>query len=176
MAKTVKTLPRWLKIENDKFYLSSEKTADFFGVSIRTLLNWDEKAAGSLKNSYGFWDLKAIMEWRSDGKVSDASRKAKAEADLKEEQALAKKFENEVERGQYMAKAEIENEWARRVVEIKASLLALTRKIAAGFSDPNIRIDVEKKIGDEIYIMLEQYSREGQYTPSTKKKRAKRVS
>lgn len=174
MAKALKTLPKWLKVEGDNFYLSSEKTAEFFDISMRTLLNWDEKADGTLKKEYGFWDIKAIMLWRAgEAGTSDLARKLKAEADLKEEQAIAKKFENEVEQGLYMAKADIENEWSRRVVEIKTSLLSLARKIAGCFSDTDIRIEVEKKIGEEVYNMLEQYSRVGQYTPRIKQTKNK---
>jgi hypothetical protein len=169
--KPKESVPRWLWIDNEKFYLNSEKTAEFFNVSARTLLNWDEKSGGALKNSTGWWDIKAIMEWRNgEGEESDFARKLRAEADLKEEQVKEKKLENEILIGEYYKKFEVEQEWAMRIIEIKNSLLALSKKIGSEISDPGIRIEVEKMVAEEVYNYLDQYARTGKYTPKPKKR------
>lgn len=159
-------VPRWLWVDGEKWYLSSEKTAEFFGVSNRTLLNWDNASGGTLKKDTGWWDVQAIVRWQLDHEKSDAARKLKSEADLKTEQATKARIENEESKGKLIPKADVENEWARRIVELKNSLQALGRKIAGRISDPDTRIEVEKLISDEVYEMLSQYSREGVYTPN----------
>ena len=172
--KTTKPAVRWLRIENDKVYLNSEKTAEFFDVSDRTIRDWDDKAGGFLKLARGWWDIKAIMEWRSGtNEESDAARKLRAEADLKEEQAAKAKREREILEGQYMAVEEIHTEWARRISEVKSGLLAMAKKIAGQFSDSDMRIEIEKITSDEVYDLLDQYSRDGKYTPTKKKGRRK---
>jgi len=173
--KPTKAPVRWLRIENDKFYLNSEKTAEFFDVTDRTIRDWDDKAGGILKLTRGWWDIKAIMEWRSGANSeSDVARKLRAEADLKEEQAAKAKREREILEGQYLPVEEMSSEWARRLVEVKSGLLAMSRKIASQFSDPDIRIEVEKIASDEVYDLLDQYSRDGKYTPYKQRKGRKK--
>ncbi len=173
--KIKETVPRWLWVEGEKFYLNSEKTAEFFSVSERTLLNWNEKSGGALKKDTGWWDTQAIMEWLSkESSGSDAARKLKAEADLKEEQVAAKRLENAIERGEYLKKSEVSQEWATRIIELKNSLLALAKLIGSLMTDPNLRIWVERVITEKVYEFLEQYSRTGKYTPKQTTKRGRK--
>lgn len=174
MSKTKNDIPRWVRTEEGKIYLNTEKTAEFFGVSDHTIRDWDGKAGGNLKLNRGWWDIKAIMEWRSGANdESDLARKLRAEADLKEEQAAKAKREREILEGQYIAAEEVHSEWARRISEVKSGLLAMAKKIAGQFSDPDLRIEIEKITSDEVYDLLDQYSREGKYTPTKRKGRRK---
>ncbi len=176
MPKVKHDIPRWVRVINDKILLNTEKTAEFFGVTDHTIRDWDAKAGGILKIERGWWDIKAIMEWRSGAnEESDAARKLRAEADLKEEQAAKARREREILEGQYMAVEEIHTEWARRISEVKSGLLAMAKKIAGQFSDPDLRIEIEKIVSDEVYDLLEQYSRDGKYTPTKKKGRKRKM-
>jgi hypothetical protein len=38
--------------------------------------------------------------------------------------------------------------------------------------DPDVRLEVERVITDEVYELLEQYARDGVYTPKAIKKKA----
>jgi len=171
MAKTVSNKPRWLKIDGEKFYLNSEKTAEFFDVSPRTLLNWEEQ--GAPKESTGWWDLKAVLEWREargEGN-QDSARKLKAEADRLEEQVYKLRLENEIKLSNYMPKADLEEEWSRRVTEVNLGLRIVPKKLAGEISDPDIAIVIEQRATELIYEILEQYARDGAYTPKPKSKK-----
>jgi len=168
-------LPRWLKIEGERALLNSGKTADFFGVTVKTLAQWAKE--GCPKHSRGWWDPKEILAWRGEATDEDTkeamsvlARKLKAEADYKEARAEAAIRQNEILEGQYMPREEIETQWANRVIELKAGLLALGRKIAGQIADVEVRLEVERVINDEVYELLEQYARDGVYTPRATKK------
>jgi hypothetical protein len=174
VEKSAGKIPRWLWLDGDKFYLNSEKTAEFFGVSTRTLINWNDQSGGALKKDTGWWDIQAIMVWRTDHETSNEARKLKAEADLKEEQAERARRDNEEKAGQLILATEVHTEWARRIIELKTGLLAMGRKAAGQFSDPDVRIEVEKIISDEVYNLLKQYARGGKYTPTGRAPKPKR--
>lgn len=155
--------------EDGRLLMSSAKTAEFFNVTDWTIREWGDK--GCPKEKRGWWDVKAVMEWLgkvrpSEGKEeSDAARKLKAEADLKEAQAKKEALEYEAMLEKYFLKEEVEEEWAMRIHEVKNSLLALSKKIGSTITDPDMRIEIEKSISEEVYNMLEQYARYGKYTP-----------
>lgn len=166
--------PSWIRFpdpEGGRFLLSSEYTARFFGVTPRTLLDWEKK--GAPKASRGWWDPKAIMEWRegsaNSGVDNLTAKKLKAEVIYKEAKAAREQRMNLILEGEYVPLADIEDEWARRVTEVKSGLLALTNKIAGQITDPDIRLEVEQVIRDEVYELLEQYARDGTYTPNKRK-------
>jgi hypothetical protein len=168
MAKN--DIPRWLKIEGETVLLNSGKTAEFFGVTVKTLAQWAKE--GCPKHARGWWNPKEILAWRGEATdegtkeaMSVLARKLKAEADYKEARAESAIRQNEILEGQYMPKDEIETQWARRVIELKTGLLALGNKIAGQITDPDIRLEVERVINDEVYELLEQYARDGSYTP-----------
>jgi len=176
MSKANNTVPPWVLVIDGKIALRAEKAGEFFDVDERTIRNWDAKANGTLRIKRGWYDIKAIMDWRSGQNAeSDAARKLKAEADLKEEQATMARIEREILEGKYLSVDEVYTEWARRVSEVKSGLLALSKKVAAQFSDADIRIEVENILSDEIYDLLSQYARKGKYTPSKARKSRKVV-
>jgi phage terminase Nu1 subunit (DNA packaging protein) len=160
--------------ENGEIELSSAKCAEFFNVSDWTVRDWGSKGAPQVER--GWWNLKEIVQWLGKGRpgegedLSDEARKLKAEANLKEQQALKTEFENDVLKGRYFPKEEVEKEWSTRIIEIKNFLLAFARKIGSLITDPDLRIELEKSISDEVYSALNQYSRAGKYTPNIKKK------
>ena len=108
--------------------------------------------------------------------MSDEARKLKADADYREIKAAREKRMMEILEGQYIEKTELETEWARRIIEVKSALLLLSKKVSTEFTDAPIRRTVEKVITSEVYVMLEQFSREGAYTPTPKKKAGKLVT
>lgn len=168
-------MPRWLKIEEETVLFNSERTANFFSVTVKTLADWAKQ--GCPKHARGWWDPKAILTWR--GEVTDAdakeaksvaARKLQADADYKEAKAAHAIRQNEILAGQFIPREAIEDHWARRVIELKTGLLALGNKIAGQITDPDIRLEVEQVITDEVYELLEQYARDGTYTPKAAKK------
>ncbi len=148
------------------------ETCELFGVSAQTLSDWEKRGAPKL--GYGKWDIKALLEWKFGGKgeQSAETRRATADADYREAKAVAEKMKLEVLQGLYMRKDEVTQQWVARVTEIKAGLMAMARKVAAEFPDPDVRRIVERVVTDEIYDLLEQYARKGKYTPVATRRKA----
>ncbi|MGI6558577.1 MAG: hypothetical protein ACOX20_06385 [Limnochordia bacterium] len=143
-----RALPNWIRFEGDGFTLNSAATARFFGVTPRTLSDWAKR--GAPKEARGWWDPRAIMDWLGKAtslqgqEMSLEARKLKADAEYREARAEREQRTNAILEGQYIAKDEVEDEWARRVTEVKTGLLALSNKIAGQISDSKIRLEVEQ--------------------------------
>lgn len=162
--------PSWIRFQDEKFYLNSEMTARFFGVTPRTLLDWEKK--GCPKVERGWWEPAEILKWLGQGGNVGADtlavRKLKADTEYREAKAEREKMIKDTLAGKYIPKDKIEEEFTQRVVELKASLLNLPRVIAAEFPDEDIRRSIEKIGNDVVYDALEQYSRAGKYIPKLK--------
>lgn len=164
-----------------RLLISTAALSKAMSTSAKTISEWAK--TGMPKESTGWWDLAAVLAWRGQSvgagraeEMSDEARKLKADADCREIKAVREKRMLEVLDGLYVEKAEIETEWARRIIEMKSALLLLAKKVSTEFTDAPIRRTVEKVITNEVYVMLEQYSREGAYTPAAKKKTGKLVN
>ena len=88
--KTASKAPSWIRFTKDGFLLNSVVTADFFGVTTRTLSDWVKK--GAPKEARGWWNPKELNEWlgKTDGQSKEMSleaRKLKADAEYREEKA-----------------------------------------------------------------------------------------
>lgn len=178
-----KRKPRpWYRIDGDRVLLNTEAAARFHSVTDRTLRNWVQE--GCPQEKPGWYDPAAIMRWRNgDGRSggsaageSMAARKLEAETKYREAKAKREQLALEAQQGLYFSKDEVEAAWAGRIVELKAGLLAMARKAAGGFADAELRRNIERVIMDEIYDLLDQYSRTGQYTPKQKKAACSRVA
>lgn len=165
-------LPAWIRIEGEAIWLNTAMTARFFGVSRMTLSEWARR--GAPKTARGWWPIRELNEWlgRSpgaggEGAPSLEARKLAADAEYRELKAAREKVALAALADTLMHKDELADEWARRVNELKASLLSLARKVAGQFTDPDARSVVESVVTDEVYDYLEQYSRTGRYTAKT---------
>lgn len=173
-------MPLWIRIEGEQIWLNTASTAEFFGVSRMALSDWARK--GCPKAGRGWWDIKAVMEWlgrspgsEGQGEISLEARKLAADAEYRESKAAREKIALAALTETLIHKEEVAAEWSRRVLELRSSLLALSRKLAGHFPDPAVRSVVEGVISDEIYDYLEQYTRTGRYTPKAAKKPAKKA-
>lgn len=170
---------KFIKLTDDeRLLISTAALTKVMRTTPKTLSEWAK--AGLPKEAMGWWDLQKVLEWRGQSvgagkaeEMSDEARKLKADADYREIKAAREKRMMEILEGQYIEKAELETEWARRIIEVKSALLLLAKKVSTEFTDAPIRRTVEKVITSEVYVMLEQFSREGAYTPTVKKKPSK---
>jgi hypothetical protein len=156
------------KIANPWETVSAAKTAEFFGISVRTLTSWT--ARDCPKNSYGKYNLQEVMKWRGSASTSESSeaKKAKAEAKYREHKAELAELQVGEKAGNLISKEEVINEWALRVANVKTSLLLLPKKLAGLFPDPRMRQQVEEVVKDVVRNALDQYVRKGDYTPDEK--------
>lgn len=142
----------------------------FFSISHETLANWRKR--GCPQEAYGKYDLQKVVFWKfgSGNEASPESRKIKADVARAELRAKKEQLQFEVMAGQFIPKDDAEQEWASRVVEVKAGLMCLPRELAGEFTDTIVQRTVEAKAREKIFSLLESYSRDGTYTPRQKKK------
>ena len=141
----------------------------FFSISHETLANWRKR--GCPQEAYGKYDLQKVVFWKfgSGNEASPESRKIKADVARAELRAKKEQLQFEVMAGQFIPKDDAEQEWASRVVEVKAGLMCLPRELAGEFTDTIVQRTVEAKAREKIFSLLESYSRDGTYTPKKKK-------
>lgn len=165
------SMAKYFEAKGKDIVISSTAMQYLFGISDATLFDWER--LGCPKEGRGRWSLRKVIAWRSgemDIGVAGADRtkikdaKLKAEAMLKAAQANKAKRELEILEGKYLPLEEIEQEWAGRIVELKAGLMNWIKALPPELSGADART-VEAALRREVAILLEQYSREGTYTP-----------
>ena len=157
-GKAVKKLEIWESV-------TAAKTAIFFDVDTRTLTNWVSR--GCPKDGYGKYNLKEVMLWLGRVATSESTeaKKAAAEARFRDSKAKMAEIQVEEKEGKLISLEEVSQEWALRALSVRITLTLLSKKIAALFPERRIRLMIEKVLKDVIQNALEQYSREGKYTP-----------
>lgn len=163
-------------LENN-FLVSTKIACEFFGISREALSTWTEK--GAPKEGRGKYDLKKLMEWRYKGSTieSPGVRKLKAEAELKEARAKQEKIKLSVTEQKFLPVAQVQDELAKLLLNLKKSLLSIGHNVAAELA---ARVDAETaetargEVDKRIREALEELSRNGRYTGKgkAKKKRA----
>ncbi|KAF6628828.1 hypothetical protein H6F38_19935 [Paenibacillus sp. EKM208P] len=104
---------------------------------------------------------------------SDAARKLRYEAKLKEKQAEAAELKNAVAKGEYIKREEVVSELRRFFTTLKRSVNGLSRRIAmevAPYVDPDTVRIIEQNIADSTNVVLEQMSVRGVYHAKKSKK------
>lgn len=159
--------------QDNMFIFGTNDTCSFFNVSRETLSTWVKK--GAPKEGRGKWDIKKLNEWLGksvgDGKdkpLSDEARKLKADADYRETKSERERIALEKIQGDLINIEDVQMEWANRILELKSGLRQFEKKIAPQIANQSIR-EVERVLRDEVYYLLESYSRDGAYTPKQKK-------
>lgn len=163
-------MPGWIKLDNERILLNTAKACEFFGVSRKTINAWAIK--GAPKEARGWWDIQAMASWlierdpaTSENAAELNARKLKADTEYREAKAAREQLQREIAEGRFYPKDEVVGEWVRRVHEIRTAMLAIPRKVAAVFNDPDVRLVVESELTAIVREILERYSREGVYTP-----------
>ncbi|QDY86328.1 hypothetical protein FQU75_00090 [Paenibacillus polymyxa] len=104
---------------------------------------------------------------------SDAARKLRFEAKLKEKQAEAAEFKNAVTKGEYIKRDEVVSELQRFFTTLKRSVSGISRRVAmevAPYVDPETVRMIEQNIADTTGAVLQQMSVRGVYYAKKGKK------
>ncbi len=167
-------MAKYVEMDGKDLILSTDAMQHVFGVSRQTLNDWEK--SGCPKIARGQWSLRAVIAWRSGAfdrdlagadrtKIKDA--KLKAEAMLKAAQANKAKRELEILEGKYLPLEEIEQDWAGRIIELKAGLMNWVKALPPELENNDAR-EIEAVLRREVVELLENYSRDGTYTPKKK--------
>lgn len=159
---------------------SAEIAAKYFGVTAQTLSNWVK--AGCPRFEYGYYDLKAVTEYRqritgqSGGPIQDDPKsleemspqqlKVYYDQRLKAAQAEAAEIRNQLLSGGLLKREEVVRQLRDFAVVLKRSLQGLGKKLsqeAAVTLGPTESRRFGRLMGDTIDEALEQLALEGIY-------------
>ncbi|MDD4601467.1 hypothetical protein SDC9_04150 [bioreactor metagenome] len=170
MARKIKDSPQGKdtkpKAPDNWWVRGTSETCAFFGVSAQTLSDWEKR--GAPKEGYGKWDIKKMVEWKHGAKAGDMSpeaRKLMAEADYREAKAAQEGIKLAVQRGEYIATAEVTQDLKRLFTVLKRSLIAIGHDVATEINtmDPDAALAAKKVVDNEIYEALKQIAEKGEY-------------
>lgn len=167
-----------LYVEAGTIIASTSITAMYYGVTPATLSNWMK--AGCPRYKFGFWDIRAVNEWRAvqDGqKLADAARKDPEklspkdqktyyEAQLKQAQLETAQLRNRIAGGEYLSKAQIVDELSSYFVVLKQSITGLAHELGQ-LVLPYLDVDgsrrMDRTLSERVIDALEQLSITGVY-------------
>lgn len=140
------------------------------GVTRRTIERNHRDGAPLPKRGEGLaaW-LQRYNQWREARKVRNKPPAKEGERDWEAESkkalALKRMHDLAVQRGEFMPRAEVVSEWARRVFAVRTRLLALPRTL--GSRCANMPADmVEQEADDLVRELLGEFVAEGEATPA----------
>jgi len=170
------------KVINGQLCISSAVMQEAFGVSRQALGNWAK--SGCPKSKPGWWPLVEVVQWRGMGATGKAGKdkpdderslgelKLKYEGELKRLQTEQQEMKNAIQAGDYVAVKEIVSELSRHHLELKRSLMGLSRKITtdiAHFVEPSVARKIERGLSDLVTDALLKISTGENYEPSRRK-------
>jgi len=146
---------------SSKYVCSTAETCDFFQITRETLSSWTRK--GAPKEARGKYDIQKVMQWRYQGQHMEtpATRKLKAEADLKEAKAAQEKIKLGITRTKYIPVEDVQADLTRVFANVKKSLLAISHLVASDLAGVNQEAAevakgiVDNRIEDALKAMAE---------------------
>lgn len=179
MPEKAKDAQIWFDDDGNTVIACTALAAKYFGVTSQTLSNWVKD--GCPKQSYGFFDLKAVSEYRQRVLVGTAPAPADEKdidkmsiGQLKEyhklrlttEQANAAELRNRIAQGDYLERGEVVSQLKTFLSVLKRSLQSLTAVVVQQVS-PYITSDDARALtgtlDETINGALEQMAVEGVY-------------
>lgn len=147
---------------------TQKEVAEYLGRAERTIAYY--KNQGMPANPDGTYDLDAIDAWvesrnskgtgQPHGKHPDSGDKSGWEAIYKEMKARLAEMELNKLKGELISLDEVKRQWIGRIVEVKAALLSLPRKLPPLLEGKEKR-DIEAILDSEVRFILERFSRTG---------------
>ncbi|WP_449602446.1 hypothetical protein [Paenibacillus sp. Marseille-Q9583] len=166
----------YTKMIEETLCINASYTAELFGVHRNTLAQWVK--LGMPKAMNGWYPLKDCFDWVMDyrlgaeeedeenGPITDAAKKLRHEARLKEQQADAAAMRNAVSKGEYIRRDEVVSELQRFFTSLKRSMTGYSRSVAmevAPYVSPELVREIEQSISDKTNAVLLQMSVRGVY-------------
>jgi len=124
-----------------------------------------------VREGRGRWRLFASLERIR--KTGSKEERERWETALKAAKAQLELIKLERERGEFIPRAEIAKLWAMRAAEVKAGLMSLVRKLPPQLAGLT-RHEMAAIIENEVYALLERYTRDGPYTPKRRANAARK--
>ena len=148
----------------DKFLVSTEELAKIVHKQRRTVQRW--RARGLPVRPDGLIDLREFFLWYQE--TFCKLPKSSLDKEIKKVKLEREKLALSLELGESLPRSQVEEEWAKRILEFKQGLIALEFRISGLLSDKTgkPRAVVQKILREEVRDLLNRYARDGEYTPS----------
>ncbi|MBN2385129.1 hypothetical protein JXQ70_19825 [bacterium] len=172
-AKQIRTMIEQIEAQSapqgklSSFLVSTKKAAEFFNVDPRTISNWN--AAGCPKVKYGWFDLKAMLEWWIENiqdNAADASDETIRHYRQQYEKWRAEKIRIEVEtiKGLLFEKAEVIQKAVIQAQAVKTGLEALENRLAPILVGKTLQ-EIRQIIYNEVRGMLFNWADHDEFLP-----------
>lgn len=163
-------MAKYVACEGNEVILSSKAMQYLFGISDRTLTDWDRN--GCPKLGRGQWPLREVLEWKKGDfiqgedldKAKLQDRALIADTEYRESKAKREQRTLEILEGKYIAAEHVYREWTMRVAEVKSGLMNWVKSLPPVLDGLDAR-EIEKRLREEVQVILEKYSRNGAHTP-----------
>lgn len=149
--------------------LLQKHVAEAIGVTYKTVGRWT--TAGMPRNSDKTYSLPKCIEWLLDRQTEHQSPED-LESDrwlgeYRKERAMIAKIERKRLEEKLVPKQEILKAWSQRTSEIKSGLLALQHRLPP-LLEARSQNEIMTIVADEVWNLLDNYNRHGQFTPKGK--------
>lgn len=153
--------------------LTKKEVALLFGVSVRTITNWQKEEAFP-RNVDGSYPGPACIKWLEarfedrGGVEIETAEAQKWLTEFRKERALIARIEREKLEETLFSKVEISKAWSERV-QLVCSGLELFADRLPPLLDGKRRIDMFEIIRQEVWELRNAYCRDGRYCPKGEK-------
>lgn len=146
---------------SNPFEFGTNEICEIFDISRDTLSVWAKKGAPKLGR--GKWDIRALIKWRyADKSDSPEARKTRADASFREIKVRKEEIALDMLEGKLIEREEVDRQWAAVGIMIKNNLLLWVRSLAPHLAHLDVR-NVEAKLNEAVYDLLDQLSRTSRY-------------
>lgn len=161
--------------KNERWMVTTGEMEELFGVTKMALTGW--KKAKCPKEGHGMWYLPDVLRWFRNTRNTPAEtqenedmreRKLRADTEYREERAQRERLLREALEGLYFLRSDVEKAWADRAFEAKAAFLLFEKTLPLELvgKDEN---KMEAIIAARVREVLNDYARDGKYTPDPEK-------
>lgn len=180
-AEAEREMPNWIKItDDDRLLIGSLKLAEIMHVNVKSLPKWE--ARGCPKDSWGWWDIAAVIKWRTQTTGADkqgpSTEADKLDADVKLKRAKAALEELKLQglTNEMMPVSLIEQRVTAMFGNVRTSILGIGDKLLNQIYTqyPELATDAKKVIDHEVKEALRELATTGLYKSGTVRKVAGR--
>lgn len=163
--------------ENEK-YCDLKTISELFGLSDQSVLNLVKSNIvvrdgrgryllnGSVKAYIAHLQEKVRTQGIDTSPTGAKNRKLKAEADHWERRVQQIQMELDKESGRLVEWEDVRRQWMARLVEFKAAMLELPKRVGFRFTNADERLLVEEEVQSFVVEALAKYSRDGGILPA----------
>ena len=153
-----------------RLFITTAGLCAAFGIVQSATAKW--RAAGCPQAERGWWDLRAVMEWREKRYLDNADfdaeelarRQTLAETVYREERARRQKLEADALEEKLLTREDVAQAWASRVAEVRSALASLPRRVARDLLG-RTEAEIRARLAEEVREICGGYARGGTFTP-----------